>query len=96
VVLDSPVYKLREHGEMMRREKHAQFLAQFGTESDHVGSIEYLDVPMLDAISRELNLAWRVHRPWYGLAWHLRPWNARLKGARPPARFWILEGELKP
>src|SRR6185369_7929252 len=32
VVLDSPVYKLRKHGEMMRREKHAQFLAQVGTE----------------------------------------------------------------
>jgi ubiquinone/menaquinone biosynthesis C-methylase UbiE len=96
VVLDSPVYKLREHGEMMRREKHAQFLAQFGTESDHVGSIEYLDVPMLDAISRQLNVAWRIHRPWYGLAWHSRPWKARLTGARPPSRFWILEGRLKP
>ncbi|HEV8148122.1 MAG TPA: class I SAM-dependent methyltransferase [Bryobacteraceae bacterium] len=96
VVLDSPVYKLRKHGEMMRREKHAQFLAQFGTESDHVGSIEYLDESMLDELARELNVTWRIHRPWYGMAWHLRPWRARLKGARPPSRFWILEGKLNP
>ena len=96
VVLESPVYKLREHGEMMRREKHAQFLAQFGTESDHVGSVEYLDESMLEAISRELNVTWRIHRPWYGFAWHSRPWKARLKGARPPSRFWILEGKLNP
>jgi ubiquinone/menaquinone biosynthesis C-methylase UbiE len=94
VVLDSPVYKLREHGERMRRERHQQFLAQYGTESDHVRSIEYLDLATIDALARELGIDWRIHRPWYGVAWHLRPWKAHLKGARPPSRFWILEGQL--
>lgn len=95
VVLDSPIYKLREHGEMMRLERRAQFLAQYGTESDHIGSIEYLDQPKLASLARELKLEWRIHKPWYGWTWHLRPLKARLKNARPPSRFWILEGQLK-
>jgi len=95
IVLDSPVYKLREHGEMMRLERRAQFLAQYGTESDHIGSVEYLDIPTIQALARELKIEWRIHKPWYGLAWHTRPLKARLKGARPPSRFWILEGKLK-
>jgi ubiquinone/menaquinone biosynthesis C-methylase UbiE len=95
IVLDSPVYQLREHGEMMRRERHEQFLAQYGTESDHLRSIEYLDLATIDELARELGIEWRIHRPWYGVQWHLRPWKARLKGARPPSRFWILEGRIQ-
>jgi ubiquinone/menaquinone biosynthesis C-methylase UbiE len=94
LILDSPVYKSREYGEMMRRERHAQFLTQYGTESDHVGSIEYLDLETIDSLAREIGIQWRIHKPWYGLAWHARPWKARWKGARPPSRFWILEGKL--
>jgi ubiquinone/menaquinone biosynthesis C-methylase UbiE len=95
VILDSPVYKLREHGERMRRERRQQFLSQYGTESDHVGSIEYLDHATLAAIEKEVRLRWRIHKPWYGLAWHLRPLKARLNGARPPSHFWILEGIIE-
>src|ERR1041385_399375 len=94
LVFDSPVYRLREHGEQMRRERHQQFLAQYGTASDHISSIEYLDLATIAALAREIGLIWRVHKPWYGLRWHLRPWKARLKRARPPSRFWILEGKL--
>jgi SAM-dependent methyltransferase len=95
IVLDSPVYQSREHGELMRLERRAQFLAQYGTESDHVGSIEYLDIATIDDLSRELKIDWRVHKPWYGWAWHTRPIRAKLKGSRPPSRFWILEGRFK-
>jgi SAM-dependent methyltransferase len=95
VVLDSPVYRVPEHGEMMRRERHTQFLEQYGTESDHVASIEYLDLPMIASLAREIGIDWRIHKPWYGFAWHMRPWKARWKGARPPSRFWILEGRVK-
>ncbi len=95
VILDSPVYQLREHGEMMRRERRQQFLKQYGTESDHVGSIEYLDLATIAKLARDLQIDWRIHKPWYGLAWHTRPLKARLKGARPPSSFWILEGKLK-
>lgn len=95
VLLDSPVYRERVHGELMRKQRREQFLARYGTESDHVGSVEYLDVPTIQKLGRELEIDWRVHKPWYGVAWHLRPLKAWFKGARPPSRFWILEGILK-
>jgi ubiquinone/menaquinone biosynthesis C-methylase UbiE len=95
VVLDSPVYACAEHGERMRRERRQQFLAQYGTESDHIASIEYLDEPTIATLGWELGIDWRIHRPWYGIAWHMRPWKARWSGARPPSRFWILEGRLR-
>ena len=91
VILDTPVYKLREHGEKMRAERQVLFEQQHGFRSEALGSIEFLDEPTLDQLARDLRLTWRIHRPWYGLAWMLRPWKARIKGQRPPSRFWILE-----
>ena len=95
LIIDSPVYRLREHGEMMRRERHAQFLKQYGTTSDHISSIEYLDFATIASLAREIGIEWRIHKPWYGLAWHLRPWKSRLRNARPPSRFWVLEGVVR-
>lgn len=95
IVLETPVYKQREHGEMMRRERHEQFLNQYATASDHVRSIEYLDLKRIGALAGELKIKWRIHKPWYGLAWHARPLKAWWKGSRPPSRFWILEGFLE-
>jgi ubiquinone/menaquinone biosynthesis C-methylase UbiE len=94
IVLDSPVYKTPEDGEKMRRERREQFLVQYGTESDHIRSVEYLDVATIDALAREVGIEWRIYKPWYGIAWHMRPLKARVKGARPPSRFWILEGKV--
>ena len=94
IVLETPVYRKREHGEMMRTQRHAQFLKQYGTASDHVRSIEYLDLETIGALARELAIDWRIHKPWYGFAWHTRPVKAWWNGARPPSRFWLLEGVL--
>ena len=95
IVLETPVYKLRVHGEMMRRERHEQFLKLYGTESDHVRSIEYLDLETIELLAKKLAIEWRIHKPWYGFAWHARPVKAWWKGTRPPSRFWILEGVLR-
>jgi SAM-dependent methyltransferase len=94
VIVDSPVYFRREHGERMRAERHAAFERQFGFASDALGSIEFLDLEMLDQLSRDLAVTWTIYRPWYGLRWHLRPWIARLRGRRPPSHFWILTGSM--
>ncbi|HYM10056.1 MAG TPA: class I SAM-dependent methyltransferase [Bryobacterales bacterium] len=94
VILDSPVYKRREHGEMMKQERRRQFEAQYGFRSDSISSIEYLDEALLGEIERDLGIRWEIHKPWYGWRWHLRPWKARLAGRRPPSRFWILAGSL--
>jgi SAM-dependent methyltransferase len=95
VILDSPVYKLSEHGEQMRAERQVFFEKQHGFRSEALRSIEFLDEPMLDGLARDLRLTWRIHQPWYGLGWMLRPWKARLKGRRPPSRFWILEATFQ-
>jgi ubiquinone/menaquinone biosynthesis C-methylase UbiE len=90
MVLDSPLYKLAEHGEQMRAEKHRQFQAQYGFASDALPSQEYLHEMLLAELSRDLRVRWTIHQPWYGWKWHLRPWKARLKRLRPPSRFCIL------
>lgn len=90
VVLDSPLYKLREHGELMRRERHAQFQKQYGFPSDSIANLEYLDEPQLAELSRSLGFRWQIYQPWYGWNWLLRPLKARLQGRRPPSRFCIL------
>ena len=92
MVLDSPMYKRREHGEIMREERHRHFERTYGFRSDTIPSIEFLWDDLLRELEEELHLTWRIYRPWYGLAWHLRPWKARLAGRRPPSRFCILVG----
>jgi SAM-dependent methyltransferase len=92
VIIDSPVYKLREHGERMRAERHDEFERRYGFRSDAMPSLEYFDEETLAELASELNIKWTVHRPWYGWSWWWRPWKARLLNRRPPSRFWILDG----
>jgi hypothetical protein len=54
-----------------------------------------LDLATIESLTSEVGIDWRIYKPWYGFAWHTRPIRARFKGARPPSRFWILEGKLK-
>jgi SAM-dependent methyltransferase len=94
VILDSPVYTKREHGERMAAERHAQFQRQYGFRSDAIRSIEFLDQPMLRHLARLFGISWTVYRPWYGWRWHMRPVKAWLQRRRPPSRFWILVGRF--
>jgi SAM-dependent methyltransferase len=94
VILDSPVYRIPAHGEMMRDERQRLFENQYGFRSEALRSIEFLDEPTLAQLARDLRLKWTIHRPWYGLAWHARPVFAALKRRRPPSRFWILEARF--
>ena len=94
LVVDSPVYRRREHGEKMRAERHRQFQSTYGFASDTLQSIEYFDEPMLDELARDLRVEWKIYRPWYGWQWALRPLKAWWKGRRPPSRFWILRGRF--
>jgi SAM-dependent methyltransferase len=95
LIVDSPVYRRREHGEMMVRERHQQFQKTYGFASDTLPSIEYFDLQMLADLGRELGIAWTIRRPWYGWQWAMRPWKARWNGKRPPSNFWILAGRFK-
>jgi SAM-dependent methyltransferase len=92
VVLDSPIYRKTEHGMRMRQERHGFFESRYGTRSDAIPSIEFLDDRQLCALCNRLGMRWRVFRPWYGWRWHLRPLRAAWKRERPPSRFEILVG----
>jgi len=95
VIMDSPIYKRAEHGEQMRTERHAQFERSYGFRSDAVPSIEYFDEATLAALASEFEIEWHRSQPWYGLAWALRPWKARLRARRPPSKFCILVGSFR-
>lgn len=94
IIVDSPIYTRPEHGERMKAERLARFEQLYGFRSDALGSREYLDLPLLSELSRDLGIRWHIHRVWYGWRWWLRPWKARFQNRRPPSQFWILEGEL--
>jgi len=95
VILDSPVYRKREHGLEMVTERHAEFERRYGFRSDALPSIEFLDEERLRDLSRGLRIEWTVYRPWYGWKWHLRPLRARFSGRRAPSRFWVLVGRFQ-
>lgn len=95
VVIDSPVYAQPDHGEQMRTERQAVFAQKYGFRSEALGSIEYLDEPLLASLSHDPGIEWRRSYPWYGWRWALRPWQARRAGRRPPSRFFILCGRFR-
>ncbi|HWD97815.1 MAG TPA: class I SAM-dependent methyltransferase [Bryobacteraceae bacterium] len=94
VILDSPLYRKAEHGETMRRERQAFFEGIYGFRSEALSSIEYLDEPRLRQLSRDLGIEWSRSQPWYGWKWAVRPWLARLRGKRPPSRFFLVSGRF--
>jgi SAM-dependent methyltransferase len=95
VILDTPIYRLRDHGRRMVEEKHAAFLKRYGFRSDALPSIDFLDIPTLRALHEALQIDWQIFQPWYGWRWHLRSVNALLRRRRPPSKFWILVGKFQ-
>lgn len=96
VIMDSPLYRRRASGAAMVAERKAAYLARYGFASDALGSTEFLVDDELAALGVRLGLVWRMHVPWYGAAWALRPLRARLRGRREPARFGVIEGSRTP
>lgn len=94
VILDSPVYRRREHGLRMVQEKHAEFLQRYGFPSDSLPSLEFLDLPTLRHLHEVLGIEWQVSQAWYSWKWHLRPLMASLRRRRPPSRFLTLVGSF--
>jgi ubiquinone/menaquinone biosynthesis C-methylase UbiE len=93
VIMDTPVYKLPQHGVRMVAERKRRYRERFGFPSDTQRSVEYLDETMLEQLARDFSLRWTIYKPWYGWRWHARPLKAWLQRKRPPSRFRILVGE---
>ena len=95
IILDTPIYRLKEHGMRMAQEKHAAFTQRYGFPSDSLPSLEFLDYATLNALRDALQITWDIFKPWYGWRWHLRPFNALVRRRRPPSQFWILAGRFQ-
>jgi SAM-dependent methyltransferase len=91
-VLETPVYRHEASGRRMVEERREYFRARFGTGSDSVPSRQYLTWDGVTQLGRDIGVRWRTVRPWYGIAWALRPWRARWRRQREPSQFPILIG----
>lgn len=96
VVVDSPIYRRRADGERMVAERRAAYTARYGWPSTAQGGREYLVEGELEALLGAAGFAVRSHRPWAGWRWALRPWLARLRGRRAPARFTVTVATRRP
>ncbi len=76
----------------MVREREASFRHLYGFASNALPSRNYLTDQSLQDLAAQVRLSWSSLAPFYGLQWALKPWLARLRGQREPARFMILVG----
>lgn len=91
VIVDSPIYRHLASGRQMVAERKQGYVAKYGFASDALDSCEFLTENDRAAWSAEFGLSWQVITPWCGWQWALRPWRARLRRTREPARFalWV-------
>ncbi|GAB2510531.1 hypothetical protein GCM10027084_27110 [Pseudoxanthomonas sangjuensis] len=87
VIGDTPWYPREEDGRRMLAERQAAFLQRHGVAGDSIAMLGFLTDGWLQEMQRALSIRWEVHRPWYGLAWAMRPLAAKLRGHREPSRF---------
>jgi SAM-dependent methyltransferase len=95
VILDTPLYQSEVDGQQMVRERLIDFERRFGRRSDALHSENFLTPSRLAELAQDLSIQWRSIAPFYSWRWHLRPWLARLRGRRAPARFAILVAQTR-
>ena len=87
IISDTPWYPRGEDGRRMLAERQTAFLQRHGVAGDSIAMLGFLTDAWLQEMQRALSIRWEVHRPWYGLAWAMRPLRAKLRGRREPSRF---------
>jgi len=92
IIMDSPVYHDSASGEQMLAERKASFISRYGFASDSIKSEGYLTFQRMKTLASKFELTWRHVHPFYGIRWAVRPWLARLRGAREPAEFGLWVG----
>jgi hypothetical protein len=88
--MDTPLYRDASSGERMVEERDRAFEQRHGFRG--VNAEGFLTYDRLAALAGELALRWELFEPWYGVRWWIKPWVARLRGAREPARFKLVVG----
>jgi len=92
IVLDTPVYHQAASGAQMVIERQAQFEREYGFPSNSIPSENYLTNARIQELGEIHGLHWQTFMPFYGFPWAIRPWLAKLRHHREPARFMILIG----
>ncbi|HEX3722152.1 MAG TPA: methyltransferase domain-containing protein, partial [Nitrolancea sp.] len=92
VILDSPIYWNAASGRAMVREREEHFAREVGFPSNALPMENYLTFRRLDELGETLGVRWDRHEPFYGLRWASRPWRARVRRHREPARFMLISG----
>jgi len=92
IIMDSPVYHDSVSGEQMLAERKIGFISRYGFASDAIKSEGYLTFQRMKMLANKFELTWSHIRPFYGIRWAVRPWLARLRGAREPAEFGLWVG----
>jgi SAM-dependent methyltransferase len=87
IISDTPWYAHEDSGKRMLAERNTSYLRDYGTPANAIATVGYLTDERLRRMQDVLSIHWDVHRPWYGLAWAMRPLVARLRGRREPSRF---------
>jgi SAM-dependent methyltransferase/uncharacterized protein YbaR (Trm112 family) len=95
VILDTPVYHDPSSGLQMVQEREASFSRQYGIPSNSLPSENFLTDDRLISLGDQLGVEWDIYEPDYGLKWKLRPWLARLRRRREPARFLVIVGRRR-
>lgn len=89
IISDTPWYSCEESGNAMVEERRANFLERYGTASASIESVEFLTDERLQTLEECLAIRWSIHFPRYGLRWTIRPFVAKLRHKREPAKFRI-------
>ena len=89
IIGDTPWYSCDESGREMVQERRRSFMERYGTASDSLGSVEFLTDERLQSLEELLRIRWTVYSPNYGIRWAMRPYLARARNRREPARFRI-------
>jgi SAM-dependent methyltransferase len=95
IIADTAWYRRDESGQKMLSERRQVFTAKYGFPSDGIKSLEYLTDERLAILEKRFGLRWRIHSPFYGMSWAMRPWLATLRGRREPSQFRIYVAEIR-
>ncbi len=87
IIADTPWYPREADGRRMLAERESHLRRCHGVAGASIAMLGFLTDAWLHEMEHALSIRWEVHRPWYGLAWALRPVVATLRGRRRPSRF---------
>jgi SAM-dependent methyltransferase len=90
VITDTPIYRDGSSGVRMVEERDRAFLRLHGFRGTRTEA--FLTYHRLDELQSKVGVRWELYEPWYGLRWWSKPWLARLRGTREPARFKLVVG----